>query len=536
MSNETRTVSDELEFLKAGLSRKRTPLRWPPDMFGVSAALLSISGAYRLAAGDWPPGKTASSWVGVIQKIATRWRKGYETSAPSAIQKWWQIIIDNKDMKITDLCSNCRVCHALLQILAAADEASAGSGIPSPPTELDEFDLRAGTLLRQQEGTTLCDELKASPICVLPKMHAPQIGLTIRSFSHHLALISKRDIRAKWYTVFAETSKHLNLLVVPWPRKLRTTDFKPVPKPKSVMRNLPRKFGFFEFGHTNSGNFAHSLMKVFQNTCAKVGKIDAVILPECAITQDEYDDINAFLISQGAFLIAGVSGSRNKDGTVQNCVRYNIPVVGHEVPVRQSKHHRWKLDATQIRNYRLEHQLSPNRSWWEHIPIEDRTLNFVAFRPWLAVCALICEDLARPDPVGDVIRAVGPNLIIALLLDGPQLPGRWPVRYATALADDPGSSVLTVTSLGMAALSRPRKKGYRQHSATVASWKDARGTVVPIDLENGDAMVLGIQIEKREEWTADGRSDGREAGYPLLQSVVVLKDGKVKRAYRISGS
>jgi len=36
------------------------------------------------------------------------------------------------------------------------------------------------------------------------------------------------------------------------------------------------------------------------------------------------------------------------------------------------------------------------------------------------MCALVCEDLARPDPVANIVRAVGPNLVIALLMDGPQ--------------------------------------------------------------------------------------------------------------------
>ena len=48
-----------------------------------------------------------------------------------------------------------------------------------------------------------------------------------------------------------------------------------------------------------------------------------------------------------------------------------------------------------------------------------------------------------------MLRAVGPNLIIALLADGPQIASRWPGRYAAAFADDPGSSVLTLTSAGM---------------------------------------------------------------------------------------
>ena len=98
---------------------------------------------------------------------------------------------------------------------------------------------------------------------------------------------------------------------------------------------------------------------------------------------------------------------------------------------------------------------------------------------WLNFCVLICEDLARQDPVSELIRAVGPNLVVALLMDGPQLEHRWAAKYATVLAEDPGSSVLTVTSLGMARLSRPPKKPV---SRAVALWKDPVSGAVEVAL------------------------------------------------------
>jgi len=41
---------------------------------------------------------------------------------------------------------------------------------------------------------------------------------------------------------------------------------------------------------------------------------------------------------------------------------------------------------------------------------------FTVIRPGAALAVLICEDLARFDPVLPVINAVGPNLVISLLL------------------------------------------------------------------------------------------------------------------------
>jgi hypothetical protein len=192
--------------------------------------------------------------------------------------------------------------------------------------------------------------------------------------------------------------------------------------------------------------------------------------------------------------------------------------------VTQHKHHRWKLEEHQISQYGLGSRLDPVIQWWEHISVCDRRLGFFSLLPWLVATVLICEDLARPDPVGDLVRAVGPNLVIALFMDGPQLKERWSARYATSLADDPGSSVLSVTSLGMARLSRPRG-ATSTGNPVVAIWKDAKsGGPVQIDLPPGHhGLVLSISRFNAEEWSADGRSDGEASGYPALTGVHPVK-------------
>ena len=74
-------------------------------------------------------------------------------------------------------------------------------------------------------------------------------------------------------------------------------------------------------------------------------------------------------------------------------------------------------------------------------------------------------------------------------------------------ADDPGSSVLTVTSLGMVQLCRPL--GLNTTSRVIGLWKDAK-TGGPFELDlprDADGMVLSLAVDWAEEWTADGRSD-----------------------------
>jgi hypothetical protein len=132
------------------------------------------------------------------------------------------------------------------------------------------------------------------------------------------------------------------------------------------------------------------------------------------------------------------------------------------------------------------------------------------------MAVVVCEDLARMDPVSEVLRSVGPNLLIALLMDGPQIRGRWSWRYASVLAEDPGTSVLTVTSLGMSRLSQP-SSGATDRSRTIALWRDKVFGEREIDLED-DAVgcVLSVVCQSAEELSIDGRPDDGEAHCPVF--------------------
>jgi hypothetical protein len=86
------------------------------------------------------------------------------------------------------------------------------------------------------------------------------------------------------------------------------------------------------------------------------------------------------------------------------------------------------------------------------------------------------------------------------------------------LADDPGSSVLTLTSVGMAGLSCPlgkKDKGY----GVVALWKDGgSGETKTIKIPDScEGIVLDVNVKEKTEYTADGRSDYGATGYPILE-------------------
>jgi hypothetical protein len=96
-----------------------------------------------------------------------------------------------------------------------------------------------------------------------------------------------------------------------------------------------------------------------------------------------------------------------------------------------------------------------------------------------------------------------------------------PARYATVFADDPGTSVFSLTSLGMA--KRSNKNGadpFEQEKSdkhVIGLWKDSnnanREISVDGDLsESGkNSVVLTLSAKSIEEFTLDGRSDENNA-------------------------
>jgi hypothetical protein len=170
--------------------------------------------------------------------------------------------------------------------------------------------------------------------------------------------------------------------------------------------------------------------------------------------------------------------------------------------IRQNKHHRWSLDQSQIYQYHLGGVLHPDVRWWEAIDLPRLEVNFIEVAE-VTLGGLVCQDLAHNDDVAALIRSVGPTIVLTALLDGPQLTSRWAARYASVLADDPGSAVLTLTSFGMAERSRPHG---HDASPIIALWKDPSRGVREIRLDPGAyGVVLTVCMSRSPRRSADGR-------------------------------
>jgi hypothetical protein len=503
--------------------------RWPPDAFAMVASLLHRSGAYRRAVEKWPP---QGGWENWIQGIGKAWRTAWatDTPLPNEVLAWWQIVQANCGSLVSRICENVDFCDALLQLSAAADESCDYVGMVhlSTPDNDRKFLHNAEVLIERNQTpatgesgacASLCDRIHVSRVRVLPKARTTQRGLTIRSFTHHLSLCYATEVLPKWHITPRSgenaSRNFLNLLLVPWPRNVRPGHFSEIDAPPTDMN---KRFGMFKMQTGEDDELVGHVQKAIASAEKHLGKIDGVVLPETAISPQESELLRPVLRKANVFLIAGICVPPGVSPLVENYVSCAFPLARGYVEYMQHKHHRWCMDRSQIINYGLSSRLDPNRVWWEGISIKDRQLHFFALENWLTTCVLICEDLARQDPVAEMVRCIGPNLVISLLADGPQLKTRWPHQYAAVLSDDPGSSVLCMTSIGMTGLSRPFDT--KSPSRIVALWKDSRTGAVEIELaKDASGVVLSLFHERVEEFTADNRSDNKMASAIVLGGV-----------------
>jgi hypothetical protein len=501
-------------------------LRWPPDLFALTSVLLGRSEAFRFVLSPplgqhWPP-SGAAAWSEAVVDAGGQWGAWIEDrrSAPPAIlAEAWSAALERADLPLEDLAEgrDWPICEALLTLHAIADEACAGLGVATEGAggRAARYRARARELLAR---TGSLGRLPPRLVRVLPKIRTPPTGRT--SFSRY-ACLQGPGIEARWHKVPARRAgtdlrtEYVNCLLLPWPLRVRESDFRPIEG--SVQRLEREPFGFFEFDPSERLDL-DLLDRVLIAARDEADVVDQVVLPECAIEESEIDDLESLLDHHGVvYLTAGVrerSPAPGRLGTswVHTGVNPSLQKSGGPPAgpgrqwfhIRQNKHHRWSLDESQIYQYHLGGALHPGIQWWEAMEVPRRSVQFVEVAEEVSLVSLVCEDLAESDEVAEVIRSVGPTVVVAVLLDGPQLTSRWAARYASVLADDPGSAVLTLTSFGMVQRSRPPR---RDAATIVALWKDPERGFREIPLEPGAQAVLltacGARATRR---TADGRS------------------------------
>lgn len=541
------TVSDIVKILLPGGTNGSgdldTVCQWPPDLFAVVASLTERSGLYSQQSftAYWAHDfECTDAWIEDVCDCGLQWAN--TATAPVKVADYWQRLIgDHGNAPVVDPSPASLAWKRLaFNLLVIADEACSGIGFLPESADASvgaaqyAFYKDYGAWSKKSSANpdhmggeflpympvSLCIHVPPGLLCVQPKTTTPAVGCTLRSLTHNLALLpSVGNVRTSWLNT-SDSRRHndpFNILVVPFPFSIPGRSFVPVPGrfPGAARDRVftldPAKWMNGDRSgrkkKVSARDFANFLIGLIKAAESELEPVHAVVLPETALRIELANDVAKILAKETGLdlLLSGVLSGDAGNGR-------NLAAIYHfrnnDILQRsfQSKHHRWCLNGDQIKRYHLGHVLDPTPKWWEQIDVGDRACYIASFRSYATLSVLVCEDLARYDPVLTVMNAIGPNLVVALLMDGPQLEHRWPGRYATALADDPGSAVLTVTSLGM--VERSRSPGDPE-SREIALWKEPNGRARSLKLPKGNhALLLTLTNKLVQQFTLDGRGDG----------------------------
>lgn len=540
---------------------------WPPDAFAYAGKLLDLSGAYHHVSPETSGTAGPRRRLTVTQaerdeaeRVGAAWAEALRLrvspvnvlAPPPEVALQWSVL---RDHAMDELFAERDPSlpppawwRAALFLVMVSDEAAHNLGFEGELGTLKSEPASALELLmdivlflpateRKQGADSLysCSFANQNVVGVLPKSRTPSVGCTLRSLSHNLALVPPGgEVRVRWLSpqgsdaLSANPDRPLKVLVVPFPYRIPAECFEPV----DVASVAPSaaQWGWFHIsprwlGSTRRGEavrraaeFADFVVNLIEVASRDGPPVGAVVLPEAALNETFFAALFDAILRRCPdveLLVSGTSesleGKKVRNGNfVAQAVFFSQGGKRQGARTLREKHHRWRLDRGQIDTYGLGSRLNPATLWWEGIEITSRSLDMVTFRPGATMTTLICEDLARVDPCQGAVRSVGPTLLFALLMDGSQLAVRWPGRYATVLAEDPGCSVLTVSSLGL--INRSRLHDGSRPRWSVALWRDDTGGPAEMVMQPGHhAITFVLQPEWRTECTLDGRQDKGQA-------------------------
>lgn len=482
------------------------------------------------------PGIARNLWQTVFDAWDQALSPGYYDNFEKCAPAWWRAAL--MLVMIADM-----ACSRMLRDkVGTAEEVVFERVIKWAYRVAEQRAKRHGTEFRAPASLTM--RIDTSLVCVLPKMRIAPVGATMRNVSRNLSFLPGRgEVRCYWANIGdkavpSEDNATLDILLIPEPRDLRAVDFVPEDNGRRSGKELRHnKWSWDNFELHQNWIGDDTRRSAFKKACADLlikakentRSVNAVVLPEYAVDYRLFDALCQKLKTlepRLEFLIAG--SSSNCDGAEGNMVLTRVwddqsdPAL--HVTNSRRKHHRWRMNRSQVETYALSSALNPKiENWWEKTPLGRRELYFHRFRQASTLSVLICEELARSDPCHDILRSVAPNLIFALLLDGPQIRNRWPAQYASNLADDPGSSVLTFTSYGL--IDRSNRQGHYDANHSIAMWKDDTGRIVEIPMPQGTGprgVLLSLWPEHVRDITITGkRSEERAWRYSSHMPVIL---------------
>lgn len=320
---------------------------WPPDLYALAGALIRRSGAYLRIFEHRGP----APYLSDIEQAADKWRKEIDAVAaePVTVSELrsvrindvvdsWKSLIQAKATPISEMRSD--MAEQLIRMALIADEASGGIGInwdnqtdqgPHP----SKFLSIAEKLLVTNELQSFCWEVPRDVLCVLGKQHTSSKGATFRSLSHHLALYYPNEIEARWINPIPKMIEQspsrevINLLLLPWPMRVATEDFQEVSY-GGVRQDGSQPPGYFRYQPRETDDpelFAAKLKQALVSAQQQAGAVDAIVLPELALTEPQYYAAEKIAFEARCILICGLrqAGTAAGLGCQFECIAKRSP-------------------------------------------------------------------------------------------------------------------------------------------------------------------------------------------------------------------
>ncbi|MCD6026343.1 MAG: hypothetical protein K0R08_862 [Solimicrobium sp.] len=541
---------------------------WPPDLFAVAATIIDRSCCYTLVEQTLGSTDRHIIYLNEVTRMAEQWTE--LGKVPRSIEKLWHALVTKHGKASIDAVSEQQeICQILFRLFAIADEACRGMGWTASTSDATShrkdtdtvtiadfarsslllegsISRKPRTMILPNVPFSLCSLVPSDTAIVLPKSMTATVGCTIRSLSHHLALLpAQTQVLPSWRMAdrdYESDGEQMRLLLVPYPFHIPEDSFRLSREPKALVDgattpgyfSLDQKWLCDEKGAELTGQkFVDELLSplLLKARAESRGKIHGILMPECALSSALANEVAHALAEHDIeFFITGALEKKAFCKTKNIALTYVMTDDKGKHGLlygEQSKQHRWLLDQTQITRYALnfpsESTLSARdraKQWWEDIDISMRKMPFYAVRPDLSLSVLICEDMARNDHAMNVIRSVGPNLVVALLMDGSQLSVRWPAHYATVLSDDPGSSVLSLSCAAMV----DRSNWSESHPVrSVGLWCDSGKGTHELNLPQGCyGMLLKLKSGEETQYTLDSRSDKNSTKKLTFEAAIPL--------------
>ena len=295
----------------AGSSITDELLGWPPDLFALTDLVLEQAEVYRFvlsppAGVQWPPSRFAS-WRNAVQDAAREWCfwvQERDLALPELVAEEWAIVAERVTVPLEQLARGLqwRMCEALLTLHAIADEACAGLFVALDRSDGQASLYRArGRELLARTGSLA--RIHSGFVRVLPKIRTPPSGRA--AFSRY-ACVHPPGLQTTWRKLPARhpgtspAAEHVHMLLLPWPLRVRESDFRAVDG--SVQRLEKEPYGFFEFAPSDSLDL-DLLDRTLVAAAQEVESVDCVIFPESAVDESELADLEALLEYHGVIYV-----------------------------------------------------------------------------------------------------------------------------------------------------------------------------------------------------------------------------------------